>query len=205
MAKIFKLGFVLLVITAVTGLILGGVYTLTLEPIRIAKEKEKMEALAATLPGAAEFKQLEVENDPTGIIKEVNEGSKDGEVLGYNITVTPKGYGGPVEVVVGIANDGLVRGIKILSHEETPGLGAKAAAQPFMGQFEDKKAALFAVTKNPPASDEEISAISGATITSSAVVTGVNTAVRYWRSRIMGEGGAGGLDELDGLSGASAQ
>ena len=55
MAKILRLGAVLFIITAVTGLILGGVYTMTLEPIRSAKEKEKMAALAETLPEASDF------------------------------------------------------------------------------------------------------------------------------------------------------
>lgn len=57
MAKIIRLSLVLLLITAITGIILGAVYTVTLEPIRkVVKEREKMEALAATLPGAKEFK-----------------------------------------------------------------------------------------------------------------------------------------------------
>ena len=63
MAKIIRLSLVLLLITAVTGIILGAVYTMTLEPIRAAKEREKMEALAATLPGAKEFKSIEVKTE----------------------------------------------------------------------------------------------------------------------------------------------
>ncbi len=181
MSKIIRLSLVLLLITAVTGVILGAVYTMTLEPIRKVKEREKMEALAATLPGAKEFKTLPLNGNP-GIITEINEGSNGAEVVGYNFTVTPKGYAGPIELVVGVAKDGRVMDIKILKHGETPGLGAKAAEPLFAGQFKNKAVPRIEVSKTPPASDAEIQAISGATITSRAVASGVNTALDYWKA-----------------------
>lgn len=187
MAKILKLGAVLFIITAVTGLVLGGIYTMTLEPIRAAKEKEKMAALAQTLPGASDFDEVECPGD-NGPVKEVNKGSADGKAVGYNITVTPKGYGGLIEMVVGIDNEGRLMDIKILSHTETPGLGAKAADPAFSGQFHEKKVNEIVVTTNPPAADNEIQAISGATITSKAVASGVNTALDYWAKNLKGEG-----------------
>lgn len=113
--KIVRLAVVLLGITAVTGIILGGVYTMTLKPIEAVQQQQKMEALSATMPGAKEFKQVEVKNDKSGLVKEINEGSDGGNVIGYNFTVAPKGYGGIITLVVGIANDGAVKGIKILS------------------------------------------------------------------------------------------
>ncbi len=184
MAKIIRLSLVLLLITAVTGIILGAVYTVTLEPIRAAKEREKMEALAATLPGAKEFKNIEVKDG--GIIKEINEGSDGGALLGYNFTVEPKGYAGPIELVVGIAKDGKVMDIKILKHGETPGLGAKSTEPKFSDQFKNKAVSKIEVSKNPPANDSEIQAISGATITSRAVASGVNAALDYWKAKLSG-------------------
>ena len=188
MGKIVKLGLVLFVITAVTGLILGAVHTVTLEPIREAQAREKNEALAATLPGATEFKEIPPK-EGAGIIKEIYEGSDGGKTVGYNCTVTPKGYGGPLELIVGISNEGRVMDIKILSHSETPGLGAKAEETPFAGQFKDKLFDKLFVTKTPPEAEDQIEAISGATITSSAVVSGVNVALAYWKASF--SGGAG--------------
>ena len=185
MAKIIRLSLVLLLITAITGIILGAVYTVTLEPIRKVKEREKMEALAATLPGAKEFKTLPVKGD-AGIILEINEGSAAGAVVGYNFTVTPKGYAGPIEMVVGEAKDGRLMDIKILKHAETPGLGAKATEPLFSGQFKNKSVPKIEVSKTPPASTSEIQAISGATITSRAVAAGVNTALDYWKGNFSG-------------------
>lgn len=187
MAKILKLGAVLFIITAVTGLILGGVYTMTLEPISAAKQKEKMAALAETLPEASDFQALESQPDNSSI-KEVNKGSANGDTVGYNITVTPKGYGGLIEIVAGIDNKGKLIGIKILSHTETPGLGAKAAEPAFSDQFEQKNVDRLVITKNKPAAENEIQAISGATITSKAVAEGVNTALEYWAKNLKGEG-----------------
>lgn len=203
MAKIFKLSLVLFVITAVTGLILGAVYTVTLEPIRFTKEKEKMEALAATLPGATEFKQVELSDKSPHHIKEINEGSKDGELIGYNITVESKGYAGPIEMIVGISKEGELMDSKILNHSETPGLGAKAALPPFNEQFRKKQVERLVVTKNPPASADEISAISGATITSNAVVYGINAALLCWRINFSGEDLK--QEDVDAMSLASPQ
>jgi len=187
MAKILKLGAVLFAITAVTGLILGGVYTMTLEPISSAKEKEKMAALAETLPEASDFEKVGSLQD-NSVIKEVNKGSTNGETVGYNITVTPKGYGGLIEMVVGINDEGKLISIKILSHTETPGLGAKAADPAFSDQFKQKNVGRIVITKSKPTAENEVQAISGATITSSAVADGVNKALEYWAKNLKGEG-----------------
>lgn len=200
MGKIFKLGVVLFIITAVTGLILGGVYTLTLEPIRAAKEREKIEALAQTLPGATEFAGVAIEGDH-GLIKEVNRGTADGELVGYNYTVAPKGYGGLLEIIAGISKEGKLMAIKILNHSETPGLGAKAAEEPFLSQFHGKPVSHLRVTKTGATADNDIQAISGATITSSAVVTGVNAALTYFNKHQSNSPVA--LGDEDGGTGAS--
>lgn len=194
MGKIIRLGLVLFVITAVTGLILGAVHTVTLEPIREAQAKEKNEALAATLPGAKDFKQVDIKGS-AGIIKEIYEGSDSGKVIGYNFTVTPKGYGGPITLIVGVASDGKIKDIKILASNETPGLGAKADQPSFAGQFKDRAAQELTVTKTPPENDSQIQAISGATITSRAVTLGVDTAVSYWKKNFSGAPAEGGASD----------
>lgn len=201
--KIVRLAVVLLVITAVTGIILGGVYTMTLKPIAAVQQQQKMEALSATMPGAKDFRQVEVKNDKSGLIKEINEGSDGSNVVGYNFTVTPKGYGGLITLVVGIDKEGTVKGIKILSLSETPGLGMKSTEPAFSDQFKDKKADTLTVVKTAPASAGEIQAISGATITSRAVTLGVNSALDYWRSAISGKPAPAALKTTDATSGAS--
>ena len=97
----------------------------------------------------------------------------DGEVIGYVTTTTVTGFAGPVEITVASDNEGLLYGINVggAAFEETPGLGAKAKEAAFMDQFQGKQLPVD-LTKN----EGEIDAITAATITSSAVVRGVNQA-----------------------------
>ena len=87
---------------------------------------------------------------------------------------------------MGLTREGSVRAIRILNQSETPGLGAKASEPSFSGQFADRNSLPLAVVKQPAAEPNEIQAISGATITSTAVVTGVNAASEYWKRNIGG-------------------
>ena len=104
-----------------------------------------------------------------------------GAVIGYVVTTTSKeGYNGEVTVSVGITSDGEIKGIEFLNYKnESPGLGQNAAKPEWKGQFADKKVEKFSVTKSGAASDDEINAISGATITSNAVTNAVNTALYF--------------------------
>ena len=185
MKKIVRLGAVLFTVTAITGMILGAVNEITREPIRRTQARLREEALAMSLPEADGFEIVEVTG--TGaMIKGIDEGRKGGLPAGYCITVSSPGYGGPIEVVVGITESGGLRAISILSQSETPGLGAKAAAPAFSGQFSNKGGSRLSVVKGGGAAPDQIEAISGATITSQAVTSGVNAALEYWRDNLKG-------------------
>ncbi len=115
-----------------------------------------------------------------------------GQLLGYVITVTDhEGYGGDIQFSMGVTLDGTLNGISILSIKETAGLGMKAG-DVLVPQFADKKVESFTYTKSGSTGDSEIDAISGATITTNAVVNGVNGGLLFFRSALVGtEGGAG--------------
>lgn len=204
MGKILKLGIVLFIITAVTGLILGGVYTMTLEPIRIAQEREKTDAMTETLPGATEFESVEI-GAGDDAIKEIYIGRSNGELTGYNYTVVTKGYGGLIEIVAGISKEGKLMAIKIIKQTETPGLGAKAGKEEFLSQFREKTVRRLTVTKNDVTNDSEIQAISGATITSNAVTEAINAALRHFRSTYSDSPDDMGGEQPDAVTGASEQ
>ncbi|MDR1138198.1 MAG: electron transporter RnfG, partial [Synergistaceae bacterium] len=97
--KIISLGVTLFTMTAITGLILGVVHDITLEPIRATQEQLRTEALRGALPEADEFSYVEIANDANPIIKDVQKAVLDGDVSGYCITVAPRGYAGPVELI----------------------------------------------------------------------------------------------------------
>ena len=126
----------------------------------------------------------------TNLIKDIQCSKKDGKVNGYIYTVTPSGYGGPMEVMVGIGSDNKITGIKVLQHGETPGLGAKSTEPEFPKEFVGKetKSEIKVIKSGSPKADE-IRAITAATITSRAVTSGVNAARdHYMKNYANGKG-----------------
>ncbi|OOB77034.1 MAG: FMN-binding protein [Epulopiscium sp. Nuni2H_MBin003] len=184
---------ILTIITLCAGLFLGLVFEITKEPIAIAKETAKQQAYQEVFSAAdsfidyAGFSADEARSvlDNAGLtsdsIVEVVEATSSGEVLGHVITVTAHdGYAGDITFTIGITLDGNINGIAILTIGETPGLGMKAAEDGFTSQFGNKSAQQFVVTKTGSTSDGEIDAIGGATITTVAMVNGVNAGLEYW-------------------------
>ncbi|MCH1983588.1 RnfABCDGE type electron transport complex subunit G [Ruminococcus sp. OA3] len=187
MGKIIKDAAALLAITLVAGFLLGLVYDVTLEPIQVQEELAKKEACQEVFADAADFKESDVDlkaiashNIENGwdkqTVDEVMEAQgADGETIGYVITVTDsEGYGGDIQFSMGVKMDGTMNGISILSINETAGLGMKADTDEFKNQFKDKNVEKFEYTKTGAASDAQIDALSGATITTNAVTNGVN-------------------------------
>lgn len=185
--EIISLGITLLLITAIAAVILGGAYKVTAGPIAIQQKKENDAAMKEVLAKAENFEKQDVKLAEDGLIKEVNAGKTGSDVTGYAIKVAPKGYGGLIEMMVGISTEGKVEGIKILSHAETPGLGAKAPEAEFADQYKGKSIDKeIVVVKADPANDNEIKAITGATITSQGVTDGVNSAVEFYNKELKG-------------------
>lgn len=175
------LALVLFLITFITALLLGFVNQVTAPQIAKNKEATRAAAMAQLIPNA-EFEPAEVTEVPapdknTPAIQNIYKAVSDGETVGYCMEVLPSGFGGTLTIVVGVNLDGTIAGAKVTSHAETPGLGAKAQADPtWIPQFAGKPAdGSLAVTKD----GGDIVSITGATITSRAVTLAVNTAANY--------------------------
>ena len=194
MKDILKLGVTLFVICAVAALVLGITNNITSPVIEERNIQASNKSRQIVLSDAEEFKQLEGMN--SDIVVEVYEGLKGGDVIGYTIKTSPKGYGGAVEVMVGISTDGKITGVDIGNHSETPGLGSKASEPAFKDQYLDKNVAnSLLVVKGSVNNDNEISAISGATITSNGVTSGVNAAMKIYNEKLSGNGDKIAQDE----------
>lgn len=189
MKDMIKDAVILFVITLIAGFLLGAVYDVTKEPIAEQKNAAFAEACREVFPDAADFVGFAGDDGPTAYfvgganadIDMVMEAVDDaGNLLGYVITVTDhEGYGGDIKLSMGITLDGVLNGISILSISETAGLGMKAG-DVLVPQFEGKDisdSASFVYTKTKAAAPNEIDAISGATITTNAVVNGVNAGI----------------------------
>lgn len=200
MNKIVKNTLILTAITVVSGLLLGVVYGITKEPIEEAQENTKQEAYRSVLSDASSFETMEDFDaaDAASILEEngyssdeiteVAEGIDDsGETVGYVVNVmSHEAYDGDLEVSVGIAADGTVKGIEMPSISETAGLGMKADEAEFKDQFKDKNVEKFTYTKSGESGDDKIDAISGATITTNAVTNAVDSALVYFQNELGG-------------------
>ena len=168
-AYIARLAITLLLITAVVAVILAGVNSVTAPRIADLNARKTQEAVEAVLPGGG----VEVAfTDSTGLVATVYQGD-----AGYAVKVNPSGFNGTVSMMVGVDNSGSVLGISIISQTETAGLGAVSAAdtsagEAFRGQFAGMSGSV-SVSKD----GGQVDAITGATITSRAVCTGVNAAL----------------------------
>ena len=208
MNKIVKNTLILTAITVVSGLLLGVVYDITKEPIAQAQENTKQEAYRAVLSDASSFEAVDFDADSASSllsengytsdeITEVVEGTDDsGETVGYVISVqSGEAYDGTLELSVGIATDGTVKGVEMLDISETAGLGMKADEAEFKDQFKDKNVEKFTYTKSGEDGDDMIDAISGATITTNAVTNAVDSALVYYQNELGGSQLGGEVNE----------
>lgn len=145
MAKIIRLGLILAVFCAISAAGLAYVYMLT---------QPKIEQNA----------ELALEKSKREVMPSLGKGKA--------IAVTTRGYGGPIELMVGIDGKGKVSGVKVLNHRETPGLGANIVGTKFLDQFKGK------TFDDPIEPKKDIDAITGATISSRAVCVGVREALK---------------------------
>lgn len=167
--KIPQLSFSLLIITAVAALILAVVNALTAGPIAEYAAQKRQEAMEHVMPGANVFSELYVEDETVIGITGAYNGT---QFKGYCVEVSVNGFGGPVRMMVGVNHGGAVTGTVILDHTETAGLGAKAEEPGFLNQYTGMSGTVT-VTHG----SNSIDAITGATITSKAITSGVNTAL----------------------------
>lgn len=208
MNKIVKNTLILTAITVVSGLLLGFVYDITKEPIAQAQENTKQEAYRAVLSDASSFEAVDFDADSASSLLSENgytsdeitgvvEGTDDsGETVGYVISVqSGEAYDGTLELSVGIATDGTVKGVEMLDISETAGLGMKADEAEFKDQFKDKNVEKFTYTKTGEDGDDMIDAISGATITTNAVTNAVDSALVYYQNELGGSQLGGEVNE----------
>lgn len=200
MKKMLKDAAILFLITLCAGLVLGFVYQITKEPIARAEEEAAKKAYGEVFASASEFQALSLPEAGQEWQEQWKEAGfegvtienllaaldKDGTRLGYVLTITShEGYGGDITFTMGIQNEGTLNGISLLAISETAGLGMKAE-DVLKPQFADKNVTAFAYTKTGATSENQIDAISGATITTNAVTTAVNGGLYYFQTQLGG-------------------
>ena len=205
---IIKDTLIIFAITLVAGGILGFVYELTKAPIEKQKLQKQADACSEVflvndgegnyvIPEPLDFERINVNQKARTAVAEVMDTkaditdvyearNMDDELYGYVIEVTTKeGYGGDIRLYMGVTLDGRLKGISILEIHETPGLGMRAP-EVLVPQFRDRKGPEFTVTKSGAVGENEIDAITSATITSKAVTRGVNYGMKYFEELTKG-------------------
>ena len=177
---ILKLAAILFAIVFVCTFVLVLCNNITAPIIAKNNAKAEEEAKIAVLPEAESFEELK-DFTHVGVTSAFKGKDKNGEFAGYCFKISTKeneskAFGGDIQMIVGIDKSLNVSGVKIITMAETPGLGAKASEASFTDQYTGKSGEI-AVTKSGNASETEVNAISGATITSKAVTEGVNNAL----------------------------
>jgi len=169
----------LVVIGALSGVILSGVFGVADPMIKANKERELKEAIFVVLPGAKDFRVLEktVGAEKLIVYKGIDE---NGQPVGVAFKADGGGFQGNIGLMVGLETDFLkLKAIEVLEQLETPGLGDKIRADSFKDQFKglEVKPKVEYIKYRKPEKPNQIQAITGATISSEAVVKNINRAV----------------------------
>lgn len=191
---------ILLVITLVAGLALSGVYVMTKDTIEENKAAANKAALMQVLPEAADFTtdaELQARLAAQGDSYNPSFGGAkiqgaavgvdaSGNVVGYAVTVfNSDSYDGGLTLVVGIRADGTVNSISFTELHDTAGMGMKCGDPDFKDQFNNVKVEKFTLNKaGGSTEDDVIDSVSGASMTSGAVVNAVNAALEFVSDRI---------------------
>ena len=180
----------LAVIAVVAGVALSGVYSMTKDPIEQQELQKKTAAYRDVCPDAETFETLDaaeaaIAAQPEGAFPRINEfyvgKAADGSVAGYALNISASGYGGEFKMVIGLTAEGAIRKLMFTELHETAGLGMRADEDAFKDQFAGKAGEVIMV-KGTASGEQEISAVSSATITSTAVTGGVNAGLQFFET-----------------------
>ena len=186
MAKKSTFGNMVLVLSGiclVCSALLGTVYAVTKAPIEASELAKVNAAISAVTPAFDSIPSEDVRTLDDGA--QIYTSRMGGQVVGYAIKVSTSGFGGPLTIMVGFTPDGTVYNTSVISHSETPGLGAKLVDENCAPRVQVKgknpSTNKITVTKD----GGEIDAITASTITSRAFLKGVNAAYEVFKNNCM--------------------
>jgi len=173
MQKTIRYIVTLFIVCFIAASSLAFVYIYTKPKIEYWKALNTELAVKAVLPDASEIKENALGETVYYL------GLKNNQQIGLAIQVAPKGYSAPIQMLVGVSPRGSVSGVEILEQLETPGLGANIVTKNFKGSKKPFVAQFIGKTINDPIkAKQDIDALTGATISSNAVCTGVKEALK---------------------------
>jgi electron transport complex protein RnfG len=157
MKEMVRYGFTLALICIIAAGLLAGMNLLTKSRIIAQAQAEEEASLREVMPNAAHFEAVKSGDE----VLYYKAHDKDGKLIGAAFKASGKGYSSAIETMVGMLKDGTITAIKVLTQNETPGLGTRVAEPEFTGQFKDIK------------DMSDVQAITAATISSSTLKNSV--------------------------------
>lgn len=172
MKETIKLGFYLFIVCAVAGVALAGTNYFTMREIKLQKLESENAALLEVLPFASDF-EIKDSFPKNGFDKKNN-------IVGYVLKITAAGYSSQIEALVGLDKDFKITVVKILSQNETPGLGSKISGENFLSQFTGKISGKVLLKKD----GGEIDGITSATISSRAITDAIRKNIDEFKKTV---------------------
>ncbi|MCL2500850.1 MAG: FMN-binding protein [Defluviitaleaceae bacterium] len=164
---------VLLLVTLFSAAIIGITHAVTEGPIQAQRANIEMEAVLALLPNTYRIEYFAVDEADSSLTRLTVSYDRHGETIGYVFSALPTGYGGRINMMVALDLYGVVLGIRIINHTETPGLGANITRDWFLGAFAGHSDTIAA---------SDVPVIASSTISVSAVLRGANDAINYLKT-----------------------
>jgi electron transport complex protein RnfG len=171
MKEMTRYGLILSLICMIAAGLLAGVNSLTKARIIAQAQAEEEASLREVMPEAVHFEPVKTGEE----VVYYKAHDKGGKLVGVAFKVSAKGYSSAIETMVGMFGDGRINAVKILSQNETPGLGARVAEPAFAAQFKNIK------------DFSNVQAITGATISSKAVIDSVKKKAEEIKALIKNE------------------
>jgi len=173
----------MIVLSALAAILLAATFVPTQVQLKVLQEEQQKQALKEVLPQAADFEPVtgdEVDADGNPVVLYFRGVDSSGNIVGYAFRNTQPGAQGLVEVLGGVSSDfSTITGMEVMSHAETPGLGAKIIEPGFKSQFLDLPVADLSLSS----AGGKVDAISGATISSTTVVNALHIGIDGVRAK----------------------
>lgn len=182
MKETIKLGLILFIFTAIAGGVLALTNGFTAPIIAEIEKETSFKAVMELFPEADDFKEVDEEllleirkkHDP---IIEAQEVLKAEETIGYSFKTESSGYGdSPIVAITGIKIDGSIAGIDVVTHSETPGFGQAIEEESYKATYKGKLTQTELIPVENPQAENEVMLITGSTISSEGILTGINAA-----------------------------
>lgn len=179
MHNIIRLSSVLVLVAMLSAALLTGLHNLTEPVIREREEREYIEALEKFFPDLDNFESETVDGESFDLVYD-----QEGELLGIMATVSTQGYDGTIRYNLAVDDEGIIKGIIVTSHSETPGIGDVITTSDFQEQFIGKG------YDDQIQDGEDVDAVSGATESTAAMIGSIRRTVVTIGEHFLGKEGA---------------